>query len=284
MRYSKATVLLFVLPCFLGLLAFYIVPFIWGFGLSLMSDSAKSVFVGFANYKNIIQNSIFRLGVSNSLLITAIAAPLCWFFAYLIAVVLQRSSFKSNFVRSCLIVPYIMPSSAILLYFLLLFDWSGLLNRILMAFGIQRIMWLNASLLRVPVLLLYFWKNIGFCAIIFSAAMQSIPKPLYEYADLEGINPIQRELKITLPLIGPSSFLVIVFACINSFKIFREAYFIGGAYPDPSIYTFQNYMNNMFEKLNYSNVTAGAYLFALIVVIIFALLYLIQKKNAEALG
>lgn len=284
MRYKTSAVLLFALPGLLGLLAFYAVPFVWGFYLSLMSDTARSTFVGFANYGKVIQNSIFVLGLQNSLLITAIAAPLCWAIAYVLAVVLQRVQFNTNFVRSTLIVPYIMPSSAILLYFLLLFDWGGLLNQILHMLGIPRILWLSGENLRVPVVLLYLWKNIGFCAIVFSAAMQSIPKALYEFAELEGISTLKRETAITLPLIAPSSFLVIVFAVINSFKIFREAYFIGGAYPDPSIYTFQNYMNNMFQKLNFSNVIAGAYIFALIVVAIFALLYLLQKRYQHALS
>lgn len=284
MRYKTSTVLMFTLPGLIGLLAFYAVPFAWGFYLSLMSDAAKSTFIGFENYAKVIQNSIFVLGLQNSLLITAMAAPICWVTAYVLAVVLQRCSFRTNFVRSTLIVPYIMPSSAILLYFLLLFDWGGMLNQVLGAFGIPRVLWLSGNLLRVPVIILYLWKNIGFCAIVFSAAMQSIPKALYEFAELEGISVIRRETAITLPLIAPSSFLVIVFAVINSFKIFREAYFIGGPYPDPSIYTFQNYMNNMFQKLNFSNVIAGAYLFALIVVVIFGVLYLLQRRYQHALS
>lgn len=242
------------------------------------------MFIGFENYAKIIQNPMFVLGLKNSLLLTAIGAPICWFMAYFIAVVLQRTEYKKSFVTGTLIVPYIMPSSAILLYFLLLFDWGGMLNRALGLLGIERVLWLSGSMLRVPVILLYLWKNIGFCAIVFSAAMQAIPKALYEYADLEGISFVKRETKITLPLIAPSSFLVMVFACINSFKIFREAYYIGGPYPDENIYTFQNYMNNMFQKLNYSNVMAGAYIFAAVVIAVFALLYLMQKRNASALG
>ncbi|MDY5731519.1 MAG: sugar ABC transporter permease [Eubacteriales bacterium] len=284
MRYKFHVALLFMLPGFLGLLAFYAIPFVWGFVLSLMSDSAVSTFIGFSNYGKVMQNSIFLLGIRNSLLITAIAAPLCWAIAYVLAVVLQRANFSTNFVRSTLIVPYIMPSSAILLYFLLLFDWGGILNQALSTFGIPRVLWLSGSMLRIPVIILYLWKNIGFCAIVFSAAMQSIPKPLYEFADLEGIGSFQREWYITAPLIAPSAFLVIVFAVINSFKIFREAYFIGGPYPDESIYTFQNYMNNMFQKLNFSNVIAGAYLFATVVVAIFAVLYVLQRRYQNALS
>lgn len=284
MKYKLHNKLIFIVPGLLGIMIFYLVPFIWGFILSLMSNSAKGGFVGFENYANIINNPIFLLGLSNSFLLTALAAPTCWLLGYVIATMLQRSLHSNNFVRSSLIIPYIMPSSAILLYFLLLFDWGGMMNRLLSQFGIDRVMWLSGSMLRVPVILLYLWKNIGFCAIIFSAAMQSIPHALYEYAQLEGIGCIRRETLITMPLIAPSSFLVFVFAVINSFKIFREAYFIGGPYPDESIYTFQNYMNNVFQKLNFANVIAGAYMFATLIVALFAILYFIQKKFAGALS
>lgn len=275
---------MFILPGLIGLMIFYMIPFVWGFVLSLMSDSAKGGFVGFENYIKVSRNQIFLLGIKNSFLLTAISAPICWAIGFIIATALQRSLYRNNFVRSTLIIPYIMPSSAILLYFLLLFDWGGIMNGILRVLGVDRVMWLGGSMLRVPVILLYLWKNIGFCAIIFSAAMQSIPDALYEYAELEGISAIRRETAITMPLIAPSSFLVFVFAVINSFKIFREAYFIGGAYPDESIYTFQNYMNNMFQKLNFSNVIAGAYIFATAIVLLFAVLYFMQKRFAGALS
>lgn len=75
--------------------------------------------------------------------------------------------------------------------------------------------------------------------------------------------------RITLPMITPTAFLVFVLAWINAFKIFKEVYFIAGAYPDYSVYTLQNYMNNMFGKLNYQLVTAAAYSFGLIVFALF---------------
>ena len=128
------------------------------------------------------------------------------------------------------------------------------------------------------------WKNLGLAIIIFLAAMQSIPEPLYEYARLEGAGFFRQAWHVTLPLIVPSSFLVFILCWINSFKIFKEVYFIGGAYPDESVYTLQNYMNNMFAKLNYQNVTTAAYIFAAIVFVIFGILFFVQKRLVKRLG
>ena len=99
---------------------------------------------------------------------------------------------------------------------------------------------------------------------------------------LEGAGFLRRAVGITLPLILPSAFLVFVLAWINAFKIFKEVYFIAGAYPDASVYTLQNYMNNMYDKLNYQLVTAAAYSFALIVLGIFALLFFLQRRASRA--
>ena len=81
----------------------------------------------------------------------------------------------------------------------------------------------------------------------------------------------------------PSAFLVIILEWINAFKIFKEVYFIGGAYPDESVYTLQNYMNNMYSKLNYQNVTTAAYSFAIVVFLLFGLLFLTQRRLMKTL-
>ncbi len=181
---------------------------------------------------------------------------------------------KSLGFRNVLLMPYLVPSSALLIVWLILFDYGGVINRGIVALGGERVMWLDSGALRVPVVLLYIWKNIGFSVVIFSAALSSVPDALYEFAMLEGANAFQRETRITLPLILPTAFLVFVLAWVNAFKIFKEVYFIGGAYPNDAVYTLQHYMNNMFAKLDYQNVTTAAYSFAVIVLALFAMLYI----------
>ena len=158
------------------------------------------------------------------------------------------------------------------------------INRLVTALGFSRVIWLQGAELRVPVILLFVWKNLGFAVIIFMAALQAIPEPLYEYARLEGAGFLLQTFGITLPMIVPTAFLIIILEWINAFKIFKEVYFIGGAYPDESVYTLQNYMNNMYSKLNYQNVTTAAYSFALIVFALFGALFLTQRQLMRRLS
>ena len=281
---KKKSVLLFLLPGLCMLLIFYIIPFFSGIGYSLMDGSYKNEFVGLKNYREIWQNSMFLLGLKNTMELSLICAPLLWILSFLLASALASIKPFGGFFRSSVLLPYLTPSSAILLVWLVLFDYGGPVNRALAAMGAERVMWLSSGALRLPVVLMFLWKNLGFCLIIFLAALQSVPQPLYEYATLEGAGFMTRALRITLPLVTPTAFLVFVLAWINAFKIFKEVYFIAGAYPDYSVYTLQNYMNNMFQKLNYQNVTAAAYSFGLIVFAIFGVLFFLQRRAARGLN
>lgn len=281
---KKKSVLLFLLPGLCMLLIFYIIPFFSGIGYSLMDGSYKNEFVGLKNYREIWQNSMFLLGLKNTMELSLICAPLLWILSFMLASALASIKPFGGFFRSSVLLPYLTPSSAILLVWLVLFDYGGPVNRALAAMGAERVMWLSSGALRLPVVLMFLWKNLGFCLIIFLAALQSVPQPLYEYATLEGAGFMTRAFRITLPLVTPTAFLVFVLAWINAFKIFKEVYFIAGAYPDYSVYTLQNYMNNMFQKLNYQNVTAAAYSFGLIVFAIFGVLFFLQRRAARGLN
>lgn len=274
----KKSLWLFLLPPLAGLLMFYVVPFFGGIYYSLTDGSYKNAFVGLENYINIWKNEMFLLGLKNTMILSLICAPAVWVLSFIIALLLNRLRPKGTLLRNSILLPYLMPASAMLLVWLLFFDYGGTLNRILYLLGMDRVSWLEGAALRVPVILLFIWKNLGFAVVLFLSALQTVPEPLYEYARIEGAGFFRQAFSITLPLVMPTAFLVIIIEWISAFKIFREVYFIGGAYPDEAVYTLQNFMNNMYNKLNYQNVTTAAYSFALIVFILFGLLFYIQRR------
>ena len=273
MFYKKKSLWFFLLPGMLGLLLFYVVPFLGGIYYSMTDGTISNNIVWFANYQRVWNNEVFRLGLKNSLELSLISAPLIFIFAFVLAVMLRALREKSVGFRNLLLMPYLVPSSALMVVWMIMFDYGGVINRLVTAMGFERVLWLENAALRVPVVMLYIWKNLGFSIVLFSAALSSVPDALYEFARLEGAGVVQQELKITLPMILPTAFLVFVMAWVNAFKIFKEVYFIGGAYPNDSLYTLQHYMNNQFAKLDYQNVTTAAYSFALIVFALFGVLY-----------
>ena len=281
---KKRLVLPFILPGLLGILMFYVIPFFWGIWYSVTDGSFQNSFVGFQNYLNVWQNPMFQLGLKNTMELSLICSPSLFLLAFVISVALNRLRPAGGFFRNSVLLPYLMPSSAVLIIWLLWFDYGGPVNRLITALGGTRVFWLQGAELRLPVILLFLWKNLGFCVVIFLAALQAIPESLYEYAILEGASFPRQAFSITLPLIVPSAFLVFILCWVNAFRIFKEVYFIGGAYPDEALYTLQNYMNNMYGKLNYQNVTTAAYSFAVIVFALFGLLFFLQQWAQRGLN
>lgn len=277
----KKSLWLFLLPGLTGLMMFYLLPFLGGIYYSLTDGSIENAFVGLENYRRVWQNEVFLLGLKNTMELSLLCAPLIFLLSFALAAMLKALGDRSAPFRNILLIPYLMPSSALLIVWLLLFDYGGPINRIVSALGLERVLWLESSALRVPVVLLYIWKNVGFSVVIFSAALQSVPQPYYEFAALEGANAFQREMKITLPLILPTAFLVFVLAWVNAFKIFKEVYFISGSYPNDAVYTLQHFMNNKFAKLDYQDVTTAAYSFAVIVLCLFGLMYLSKSVRSN---
>ena len=278
---KNKSLLLFLLPGLLLLMIFYVIPFFSGISYSVTDGSKTNAFVGLKNCEALWQNKMFILGLKNTLELSVISAPLLWVASFLLALILLSIQPKGTFFRSASLLPYLAPSSAILLVWLILFDYGGPLNRIADVLGVERVVWLESAALRVPIILMFIWKNLGFCMVIFLAALQTVPQSLYEYATLEGGGFFTKAFRVALPHILPTAFLVFVLAWINAFKIFKEVYVIAGSYPDTSVYTLQHYMNNMFSRLDYQMVTAAAYSFAVIVLALFAVLFILQRRAAQ---
>ncbi len=277
MFWHKRSLLLFLLPGLTGVLLFYVAPFLGGAYYSFTDGSAQGRFVGLTNYAAVLGNRMFRLGLKNSFILSLLCAPTVWLMGFVTAELLHKIKSGARTLRGMILMPYIMPSSAIVLIWLLLFDFGGPINRLNAFLGLERIDFLSGQALRLPVVLLFIWKNLGFAVIVFLSAMQAIPRAYYEFATLEGAGFLRQLRSITLPSVLPTCFLVFILEWINAFKIFKEVYFIGGAYPDFEVYTLQNYMNNMYGSLNYQNVTTAAYTFTLMLFVFFGILFSAQK-------
>lgn len=283
MFHRKKIVWLLLLPGLAGLLLFYVAPFIGGIYFSLMDGNFNNKFVGIDNYVRVIQNEMFQLGMKNTWELSLLCAPVIWLLAFLLAAMLKVLKQRSMGFRNVLLLPYLMPSSAMLLIWLLMFDYGGVINRLVVAMGMDRVKWLQDAAMRFPVVLLYIWKNLGFSVVLFSSALSAVHPSLYEFAAIEGAGWWTQTFRITLPQIWPTAFLVFVLAWVNAFKIFKEVYFIGGAYPSTQVYTLQHFMNNKFARLDYQDVTTAAYLFAVGVMVLFAMMYMskaVRSPNA----
>ena len=135
MFHRKKIVWLLLLPGMLGILVFYVVPFFGGIYYSVTDGSFENKFVGFDNYLRVWQNPMFQMGLKNTLELSVLCAPTIWLLSFLMAAMLKSLKEKSTVFRNVLLMPYLMPSSAMLLIWLTMFDYGGVIHRIVAALG-----------------------------------------------------------------------------------------------------------------------------------------------------
>ncbi|HUX61420.1 MAG TPA: sugar ABC transporter permease, partial [Ignavibacteriaceae bacterium] len=156
---------------------------------------------------------------------------------------------------------------------------TGLFNRILTTIGLGRVGWLIDPAWAMPsIAIMATWKNVGLYVILFLVGLQTVPNHYYEAADLEGANKFQKFFKITLPMINPTIFMVVILSTIGGFSLFIEPYIMTGGGPLNSTLSAVLYIYKQgffFYNMGYS-ATLGLF-FALLILSVI----MIQKKFIE---
>lgn len=273
---------LLVAPLMVGCVLFYAVPFVMVLWYSLRSSAGRSgVFVGFANYRAMIGNEMFRLACYNTARFLLIGLPLILLLSYLIALLLKQQAGKHMLLKSVLLFPYIMPIVGTVLLTDVVFGDLGVVNRILLLAGVSIEKWLESPAAFWIVIGIYLWKNAGYSVVLLLAGLMTIPEEQYAAASLDGAGGFRKFLYVTTPQMWHSVFFTLLFSLINAFKCFREIFLIGGKHPNTEVYMLQHFMNNNFENLNYNKLSVASVLLFLAVTIVISVSYgWVQRKEA----
>lgn len=274
---------LFLAPLMLGCMVFYAVPLVMVFWYSMTSGmGAARKYVGLLQYQKMFNNDIFRLAFGNTLKFLAVALPLILLISFAIALLLKEYAKRHVWLKSVILMPYIMPVVGTVLLVEQLFAATGLVNQGLYTLGLPIVQWLESDYAFIVMILLYLWKNTGYSVILLLSGLTTIPEDLYAVASIDGANRPQQLRYITLPHMWYSFFFATVFSLINAFKCFREIFLIGGTHPNDSIYMLQHFINNSFENMSYPKLAVASILLLVVLVVAFALLYrLVLRKEAR---
>lgn len=269
---------LYIAPSFLGVLVFFVIPFLVVIYYSLVDNPISGNFVFLDNFKSIVRNAAFRQAVKNTFTFSAVSVPLAVILSLLLAIVLEsKMPFRTQF-RTFFLSPLMVPVASIVLIWQVLFHYNGAVNDILAVFGVSKIDWLKSDYALVVVVLLFLWKNLGYNMILFMAALASIPKDILEVARLESATPLQTFFYIKVRYLSSTMLFVTIMSLINSFKVFREIYLLTDDYPYDTIYMLQHFMNNKFRSLDYQTLSAAAILMAIVMVVIISILFLAENR------
>jgi ABC-type sugar transport system permease subunit len=237
-------------------------------------------YIGLANYTRLFQDKFFSQSLVNTLIFLIIHIPLQIIIALLLAETLNQKIKFRGFFRAAFFLPVIVSGVVVTILWQQLYGFdTGLFNKILTAIGLGRIGWLVDPSWAMPsIAIMATWKNVGLYIILFLVGLQTVPVHYYEAADLEGATHWQKFFKITLPMINPTIFMVVVLSTIGGFSLFIEPYVMTGGGPLNSTLSAVLYIYKQgffYYHMGYS-ATLGLF-FALLILSVVA----IQKKFIE---
>lgn len=269
----------FILPALLGTIIFIVIPVICSFGLSFTKwDLLNPIqFVGLDNYKEIFAEALFFKIFWNTVVFAISTSVLGVIIPLILACILNSKIRGSEFYKTAYFLPFITPMIVIGVVWEWIFDPNiGLLNHILHL----HINWLYDTHFAMPALIIVsVWKLIGYNMVIFLSSLSGISQSMFEAAKIDGATPFQTFKNVTIPLLSPSIFFVVIITAISSFQVFDLIYLMtqGGPLDSTNVLVYAIY-KNAFEYFNVGKASAIAYVLFFIILVLTLVQWSLRKK------
>jgi multiple sugar transport system permease protein len=226
---------LLLLPNAIGFLLFSLGPMAASLAMIFTDWTVvrPASFAGLDNFVKLLRDDSFRTALGTTFYYVALYVPLVTIFAFLLANLLDRKLAGIGIYRTV----YFLPSICMFVSISILWTWlyhptSGLINYGLKLIGIQGPGWLADRRWAMPaIVIMGVWRHMGYYGLVYLAGLQGIPQEFYEAAEIDGAGSWAKMRHITLPLIFPTTFFVVVMACIAAFQLFGEPYVMTGGGP-----------------------------------------------------
>jgi cellobiose transport system permease protein len=245
--------------------------------------------IGFDNFRAELADPLFWNSIANTFSIFLISAIPQLIFALIIAAVLDQNLRAKTFWRMSVILPYVVTPVAVALIFSNLFgEKYGLVNNMLQGLGLDPVLWKTDALPgQLAIATMVNWRWTGYNALILLAAMQAVPRDIYESAAIDGAGAARRFFSITIPSIRPTFIFVIITATIGGLQIFTEPKLFDASSSIPGG-VFRQYQTTVlylwdmaFNRGNFGKAAAIAWILFLIIVIIGVVNFLLSRRIAS---
>lgn len=271
-RREALTFYALVLPWLAGFFIFLAYPMGRSLYLSFTNYSmqASPAWVGLRNYERIFADPDFWQSLKVTFLYALGSVPGGTIIALVTALVLAQKLRGVNFWRTIFFIPSILSSIAVAILWLYVFrPEGGLLNIALGWFGIQGPNWLNSEQWALPALILMSWWSVGNQMVIYLAGIKGIPESLYEAAEIDGANGLQRFRFVTLPMLSPTIFFNVVLAIIAALQVFDAGYVLTRGGPnDATLFYLVNLYERAFQLVQLGYASALAWILFIIIMVI----------------
>lgn len=267
------TGLIFILPMLVLFIIFRYVPTLGAAGMSFTSYKLNGdyEFIGAANYVRLINDPIFHSSLATTLVYAAIYVPMIFIVAMSTAILLNKVVWGKGFFRGMLFLPYVTSFILAGIIWMWVFATDGFINGLLIQAGISPFPFLTGDQFTVlsSISVVSVWRGFGYSMLILLAGLKNVPEELTEAAMIDGAGPVKRFTKITLPLLKPVIFFVMVIETIGAFQVFDAIYVMTGGGPARASYSlvFMLYEKGFkFFDFGYA-ATIGVALFVIVFII-----------------
>ncbi|MEA9392074.1 sugar ABC transporter permease [Acerihabitans sp. TG2] len=281
---SKGKVLLFIMPLMLPLITFWVIPFICSVYISFTDwdyISPSYHFVGFENYQYMLEDSDFHQALFNTFWFSlGVVIPTVG-LGLIFALLLHKNFSGSQFYRAVIFSPWITPTVAVSIVWSWVFETKGgLLNGLLTALHIAPVPWLeNGNSAMVAVIIVTVWQAIGWTMLFYISALNKIPVSLFEASLIDGCSPLTRFFKITLPLISPTSFFLVIVNMVTAVQAFDQFQMLTQGGPGGTTRTLLYlFYQQAFEQYNMGPAAATSLIILLITGVLTLLNTLMGKR------
>lgn len=296
-RKEVLTAWLFSAPALILLLVFLFVPFLMAFGLAFTDQrlvpnpNLATRFVGLRNFGRMFDDSVFYTALFNNFLFALIVVPVQSSLALLLAMLIDQKLKGINVFRTIYFSPSVITMVVVSVIWSFLYNpGAGLVNEFIqfISFGaLGPYDWLNNPDLAFPaIMVLSVWQGVGFQMVVFLAGLQEIPGHLYEAADIDGANELQKFAFITLPQLRNTTIFVIVTTTILSFRLFTQVWVMQGpsGHPVGSTMTMMVYaVNQGFQqgKIGYASAITVVFFVVVLGVSLVQRVFLREERQIE---
>ncbi|RAP57195.1 sugar ABC transporter permease [Oleiagrimonas sp. MCCC 1A03011] len=293
MKPRRMAAWVFLAPALLVLGAFFVLPVLGGFALSLTDFDPYALahlhnlrFIGLGNYLALLQRPEFWSALGNTLYFVLVGVPLSMASSLGAALLLNhRLTRWSGFFRTALFAPVVTTLVAAAVVWRYVFNTRfGLVNGLLSGLGLDPVDWLGDPRWAMPTLILFaVWKNLGYNMILFLAGLQAIPPQLYEAARIDGASAPRTFWHVTLPMLGPTTLMVGILTLSGYFQMFTEPYVITEGGPLQSTVSVLYLMyEDGFKWWNLGMASAVAFMLFVLMFAITSGLLLFARRRGHA--
>jgi len=275
----------FILPNFIGFALFTLIPVIFSFGLAFMDWNAfgTPTFTGLDNFSRMLTDDSLHIAIQNTIFYTVGTVPLTLVASLGLALLLNKAVRGMGIFRTAIFFPFITSLVAVaFVWNMLLHPTFGPINSFLMSIGISNPPgWTASTTWAMPAIIITsVWRFMGYYMVIYLAGLQSIPKQLYEAAEIDGANTWKKFLYVTLPMLRPTTFFVTIMLTINSFRVFDLVQVMtnGGPGRATTVLVHQLYIAG-FVRFNFGYASAIALLLFFMVISITIVQFMLGKRH-----